>query len=130
MASVSRVRTGPRVLRARLSCPALSTLTGQTGDLRTHLEYLRDRGDVLPGPPELVAAALVGMLGYAVMTTSAATYGDDEVVDTVTALLLNGLAGPHVGEPSPGERGHDGDHGARDPERGEQAVPGSEEPAE
>lgn len=110
-----------------------ASLTGQTEDLRAHLEYLRDRGHGLPGDPELVAAAmgaLVGMLGYAVMTTSEATYGDDEVVDTVTALLLNGLAGPHVGEPPPGEDRHDGDHAPGDPERREQPEPGGEEPAE
>jgi AcrR family transcriptional regulator len=112
---------------------AWHTLTGQTGDLRAHLEYLRDRGHALPGDPTLVAAAmgaLIGMLGYAVMTNREATYGDDEVVDTVTSLLLHGLAGPHVGEAPPREHGHDRDHGERDPERHEQPEAGGDEPAE
>ena len=112
---------------------AWGSLTGQTEDLRTHLEYLRDRGHALPGDPELVAGAMgamIGLLGYAVMTTNEAAYSDDEVVDTVTALLLNGLAGPHVAEPPPGEHGHDGDQGSGDPERREQAEPVGEHPAE
>jgi AcrR family transcriptional regulator len=112
---------------------AWQSLTGQTEDLRAHLEYLRDRGHALPGDPVLVAAAmgaLMGMLGYAVMTNREATYGDDEVVDTVTSLLLHGLAGPHVGEAPPREDGHDGDHGAGEPERHEQPEAGGGEPAE
>lgn len=87
---------------------AWHTLTGQTEDFRAHLEYLRERGHELPGDPTLVAAAmgaLIGMLGYAVLTNRDATYGDDEVVDAVTSLLLHGLAGPQVGGP-PREHGH------------------------
>ena len=74
------------------------SLTGQTIDFRQHLEYLRDRGDTLPGDPTLVAAAMgamLGMLGYAVLTTPDTPYSDEEVVNTLTSLLLNGLASPN-----------------------------------
>jgi hypothetical protein len=111
---------------------AWHSLTGQTSDFRQHLEYLRDRGDTLPGDPTLVAAAmgaLLGMLGYAVMTSPDAPYGDDEVVDTLTSLLLHGLAGPHGGQATPRDRDQRGDHGGREPERREQPEAGGEEPA-
>jgi hypothetical protein len=65
--------------------------------LREHLEYLRDRGHTLPGDPTLVAAAMGGMLamlGSAVPPSGAPGYPDDEIIDTVTSLLLTGLRGP------------------------------------
>ncbi len=72
-------------------------LVDDTDALRGHLEYLRDRGHPLPGEPTLVAAAMGGvlsMLAYAVLTSDASGLSDDEVIDTLTSLLLNGLAGP------------------------------------
>ena len=71
-------------------------LVEDTGMLRVHLDYLRDRGHALPGDPTLVAAAMGGMLamlGYAMPPSGASGYSDDEVLDTVTTLLLVGLRG-------------------------------------
>ena len=65
--------------------------------LRDHLEYLRQRGCPLPGDPTLVAAAMGGMLSmlaYAILPSDASGLSDDDVVDTITDLLLDGLRGP------------------------------------
>lgn len=70
-------------------------LTEDTAVLREHLEYLRDEGRPLPGDPALIAAAMGGMmsmLAYALVPSGSA-YPDPEVVDSLTALLLYGLAG-------------------------------------
>ncbi|MFI8385109.1 TetR/AcrR family transcriptional regulator [Streptomyces sp. NPDC085540] len=70
-------------------------LLGDTAPLREHLAYMREQGCDLPGDPELVAAAMgamISMLGYAAMTGGAGP-DDDEVVETLTALLHRGLAG-------------------------------------
>jgi AcrR family transcriptional regulator len=70
-------------------------LREQTAMLREHLDYLRERGHRLPGEPELVAAAmgaLLAMFNFAL--PPGAGPSDDEVVDTLTDLLLDGLTGP------------------------------------
>jgi AcrR family transcriptional regulator len=70
-------------------------LTSDTAMLREHLERLQLDGRPLPGTPELVGAAMGGMLSmlaYALLPAGAG-YSDDEVVDTLTALLHSGLAG-------------------------------------
>jgi AcrR family transcriptional regulator len=74
-------------------------LAGDTVVLREHLEYLRDKGRPLPGDPALIAAAMGGvlsMLAYA-LPPSGSPYPDPEVIDSLTALLLHGLAGPPAG---------------------------------
>ncbi|MFD4736402.1 TetR/AcrR family transcriptional regulator [Streptomyces virginiae] len=74
---------------------AWGRLLGDTAPLREHLEYMREQGRELPGDPELVAAAMgamISMLGYAAMTGGAGL-DDDQVVETLTALLHRGLAG-------------------------------------
>jgi AcrR family transcriptional regulator len=76
-------------------------MAADTAMYRQHLEYLRDQRHTLPGDPALVAAAMGGimsMLAYA----DPPAYSDDEVVDTLTALLLHGLAGP-AGSLIPGQ---------------------------
>ncbi|MGZ9933252.1 TetR/AcrR family transcriptional regulator [Streptomyces sp. NC-S4] len=74
---------------------AWGRLLGDTAPLREHLAYMREQGRELPGDPALVAAAMgamISMLGYAAMTGGAGL-DDDEVVETLTALLHRGLAG-------------------------------------
>jgi AcrR family transcriptional regulator len=71
-------------------------LVEDTDVLRDHLEYLREQGHPLPGDPTLVAAAIGGMLSslaYAILRTDTTSLTDEHVLDTLTALVLNGLQG-------------------------------------
>ncbi|MCF4119652.1 TetR/AcrR family transcriptional regulator [Antribacter sp. KLBMP9083] len=77
---------------------AWQRLAADTEPLREHLERARENGRELPGDPALVAAAMGGamsMLGYALLTAgpSGPDVSDDDVVDTLTAFFLHGLAG-------------------------------------
>jgi AcrR family transcriptional regulator len=96
-------------------------LTEDTVMFREHLEYLRGRGHQLPGDPTLIAAAMGGMLSmlaYALLPLEqerpepehpepvhpepvhpqavrpSPGYSEPDVIDSVTRLLLYGLAGP------------------------------------
>lgn len=71
-------------------------LTQDTEMLRSHLQWLRDQGRPVPGDPTLVAAAMGGMLSmmaFSLLPSGSAGYSDDEVIDTLTNLLLEGLRG-------------------------------------
>jgi AcrR family transcriptional regulator len=79
-------------------------LAADTVMLREHLTYLSSQGRALPGDPVLVAAAMGGMLSmlaYALLpvdpdgpgSPDGPGYPDEEIIDTVTELLLHGLAG-------------------------------------
>ena len=73
-------------------------LTDDTAVLREHLEWLAEQGRALPGDPALVAAAMGGMLSslaYAILRTDTGLT-DDQVLDTLTALLGAGLRGASV----------------------------------
>jgi len=72
-------------------------LTQDTAVFREHLEYLRDQGRELPGDPLLVAAVMGGIMSLLAYTRPPG-YSADAILDTLTALLLHGLAG----RPQPG----------------------------
>jgi len=75
---------------------AWQRLTLDTAMLREHLEHSRARGHQLPGDPALVAAAMGGMLSmlaYALLPLDDTGYSDDQVIDTLTDLLLGGITG-------------------------------------
>lgn len=77
-------------------------LTEDTEMFRRHLEYLRQNGHHLPGDPVLVAAAMGGMismLAYALIPGDT-RYPAAEIVDTLSKLLLYGLAGPSAPAPA------------------------------
>jgi AcrR family transcriptional regulator len=71
-------------------------LAAQTDVYRSHLTYLRERGVVLPGEPEVVAMAIGSMLAmfaYALLSAPDRTLSDDEAIETLTSLILHGIAG-------------------------------------
>lgn len=73
---------------------AWQRLTRDTGVLREHLEWLAEQGRPLPGDPTLIAAAMGSMLSslaYAILRTDSSGLTDDQVLDTLTALLGGGL---------------------------------------
>ena len=75
---------------------AWQRLVQDTEMLRSHLEWLKDEGRPLPGDPTLVAAAMGGMLSmmaFSLLPSGSAGYADDDVIDTLTNLLLGGLRG-------------------------------------
>jgi AcrR family transcriptional regulator len=91
------------ITRTDGSGQAWDVLLRDTDVLRDHLEYLRERGHQLPGDPALVAAAIgamLSMLAYSLTTSDTPGPTDQEVIETLTALLLNGLSGSQRAGPS------------------------------
>ena len=86
-------------------------LAADTSVLREHLEYLQERGHVLPGDPALIAAAIgamLSMLAHALLpagpdapVSGGPGYPDTQILDALTSLLLHGLAGPDIRRTSP-----------------------------
>jgi AcrR family transcriptional regulator len=71
-------------------------LAEETEAYRSHLEYSRSKGHRLPGDPALVGAAMGAMLSslaFTILPTDATGLSDDEIIDTLTNLLLYGIAG-------------------------------------
>jgi len=86
---------------------AWQSLARDTGTLRDHLQYSAEQGSRLPGEPAVLAAAIgamLSMLGFAIFTAgeSRPEWDDDGLIDTLTELLLHGLAGriPSAGKDS------------------------------
>jgi AcrR family transcriptional regulator len=73
-----------------------ASLGEETTVWREHLEFLREQGRDLPGGPELTAAAMgamLSLLSYAIGNSTGRVPDDDTVINTLTELLLHGLAG-------------------------------------
>ncbi len=73
-------------------------LAARTTSLRTQLEDLRDRGEPLPGDPQLIAAAVGVMLaGLNHALPVAGAPEDGRITDAITDLVLYGVTGPRTG---------------------------------
>jgi AcrR family transcriptional regulator len=74
-------------------------LTPDREVLAQHMRYVQDQGVELPGDPEIVASAMSSLLWQFAFTWRVGPpppgrmISDDEAIDTLTALLLNGIAG-------------------------------------
>jgi AcrR family transcriptional regulator len=71
-------------------------LAQDTAMLRRHLELMEEKGRRLPGRPAVVADAMGSMLAlfaYAHLSAPEPRLSDDEAIETLTQLLLRGLAG-------------------------------------
>ena len=92
-------------------------LAEDTVVLREHLEYLRGVGHQLPGDATLTAAAMgamLSMLAYALLPARSEAgpgqapprpaYSDPDILDTVTRLLLYGLAGQPASQSGQGRK--------------------------
>ena len=67
-----------------------------TAAFRDHLAALAEQGHALPGDPKLVGAAIgavLSALAYALLPLPDRPFSDDDVLDTLTNLLLHGIAG-------------------------------------
>ena len=84
------------MIQSPASGEAWQRLTQDTVMLRDHLRYSQDHGHPLPGDPELIGAAMGGMLSmlaYSLLPSGDAAYSDEQVIDTLTDLLLTGING-------------------------------------
>uniref|UniRef100_A0AAU2JWT1 TetR/AcrR family transcriptional regulator n=1 Tax=Streptomyces sp. NBC_00049 TaxID=2903617 RepID=A0AAU2JWT1_9ACTN len=77
----------------------------ETRVLREHLQDMQDNGCSLPGKVDLVASAMMAMLNefsrswlLADGRPAGRAPGDDEAIDTLTAFILHGIAGPGGGK--------------------------------
>ncbi|KAA2254948.1 TetR/AcrR family transcriptional regulator [Solihabitans fulvus] len=85
----------------RFAARARQLLAEDVRHLAGHIELARDSGVVLPGDPLVVASALSGLMwefAYTWLVSGGAELGrelsDDEAVETLTSLVLHGIAGP------------------------------------
>jgi AcrR family transcriptional regulator len=74
-------------------------------DIAEHLGHVREAGGELPGDPVVVASAMIALmsefargwlLGDAGERLLGRRLSDEEVVDTITGLIVNGISGPRA----------------------------------
>jgi AcrR family transcriptional regulator len=69
------------------------------GEITAHLEKQRSKGVRLPGRPELVAAAISGMMwrfAYEQLADGDGSVPDDEAIDLLAALIQDGVGGCRI----------------------------------